>query len=79
MLLNIKKVIILNKYWDFINIFLVNLIIELLKKIDIKYYFINIINNKQLFYNLIYSLKLIKINNLNTNIKINLANQIIIF
>lgn len=43
------------KYFNFAIILLSNFIIKLLKYININNFFIYFIDNKQLFYNLIYS------------------------
>lgn len=48
---------ILDKYIDFIYLFLSNLIAQLLKYIKINYYIIKLINNQKLFYKIIYNLR----------------------
>ena len=64
--LNLKKVFISTRYSNFIDIFLSNFIVELLEYININNYFTKFVNNKNLFYNLIYSLKLIELKTLET-------------
>lgn len=76
-LLNIKKINILRNYSDFNNIFLSNSATKLFKQGSINNYLMNLVNNKQIFYSLIYSLELIKLATLKTYIKINLANGFI--
>lgn len=47
------------KYLDFINVFFLKFTFELFKYIRINSYIIKLINNPQLFYKVIYSLKFI--------------------
>lgn len=49
------------KYSDFSNIFSANSVIELLEYNKVNNHPINLFNNKQLFYSLIYRLRLIKL------------------
>lgn len=77
MLLDIKKVTISFKYADYTNIFSIDCAAELPKYTGINDYSINLIDNKQPPYSLIYSLKLIKIEILKTYIKTNLVNSFI--
>ena len=65
------------KYLNFTNIFLFNFRAKLSKNTNMNNYLINQINNKQLFYSLIYSLGLVKLEILKTYIKSNLANKFI--
>ena len=67
-----KKVIILTKYLNFIDIFSKQLAKKLPKYFSIKKYTINLKEDKQLLYMLIYSFILIKLEILKIYIKINL-------
>lgn len=60
---------VLPKYLDYANIFLFNYIIELFENISINEYAIKLIKDKQLLYESIYSLKLVKPEILKTYIK----------
>lgn len=72
-----KKVTILNKYSNFINVFLEQKALELLEITDLNQHFIKLEKNKQLLYKLIYNLGLIKLKSLKTYIKTNFANSFI--
>lgn len=63
------------KILNFGNFFLFKSVIELEKYICINNYFFNIKNSNQLFYNLIYILKLVEIKSFKTYIRTNLANN----
>lgn len=76
-LLEIEKVTIPFKYIDYTNIFLLDFAVELPKHTSINNYFIDVIDDKQLFYTLIYSLELIKLKMLKNYIETNLANGFI--
>ena len=69
--------IILAKYFNYSNIFLVNNIVKFLKYTIIIYYTIKLEKNKQSFFSLIYYLKLVKLEILKTYIEINLTNNFI--
>ena len=71
--------IILIKYLNYHNIFLIKDVIKFLKLIKINNYAIELKKNKQSFFNLIYNLNLIKQKMLKTYIKIGLANNFISF
>ena len=73
----IKKVTILAKYIDFVNVFSKKLAIKLSKYLYINKYAINPEKDKQLIYKLIYSLELIKLESFKTYFKTNLANSFI--
>lgn len=75
--MNIKKVIIFFKYINYVNVFLLNSAVKLFDYISINNYPINLINNKQSFYRLIYSLKSLQFKILKTYIKTQLANGFI--
>lgn len=76
-LLIIKKVSILAKYIDYIDVFSKKLAMKLFKCLNISKYTINLEFDKQLLYRLIYSLKLVEFKNFKIYIKINLANNFI--
>lgn len=61
---------VLDKYFDYVNVFSFNLVIELLENISINKYTINIKKDKQSLYRLIYSLGLVKLEILKTYIEI---------
>lgn len=72
-----KKVIILTKYLDFINIFLKKLAKVLLKQTNINKYTIDLVDNKEPLYPPIYNLSLVKFKNIEIYIKTYLANNFI--
>lgn len=74
-----KKVINPANYLDFINIFLKKLAVKLSKLSLIKKHLINLELDKQLSYNLIYNLRLVKFKILKIYIEINLVNGFIYF
>lgn len=76
-LLITKKVAILEEYSDFINVFLKKLAIKLFNRFNISKHIINPKSSKQLPYEQIYSLKLIKLTIFKTYIKVNLSNKFI--
>lgn len=76
-MLVVKNITISIKYLDFIDIFSKKLTTELFKKLEINKYMINLESDKQLFYELIYSLKSIELEIFKTYIKNNLANDFI--
>ena len=63
-----NKTRILTKYFDFSNIFFLDSALELSKYTRINNHSINLLNNKQLFYSLIYSLGLVELETLKTYI-----------
>lgn len=65
------------KYTDFVNVFSLDLAAKLSKYTEINDYAINLIDNKQLPYNPIFSLESIKLKIIKTYIEINLANSFI--
>lgn len=73
----IKKVIILAKYLNYIKVILKKLVAKLFKYFNINKYIINLELGKYLFYELIYSLKLVKSNIFKIYININLINNFI--
>lgn len=73
----IEKVIILDKYSDFANIFLEQQFQVLPKQTELNQYTIKLQNGKQLFYRSIYSLKLMELETLKISIKTNLGNSFI--
>lgn len=77
LLLIIKKVILLDKYSNYANLFLKDSVVELLKQINLNKYSINLIKVKKPLYGPINSLKLVKLETLKSYIKINLANGFI--
>ena len=78
-LLKIKKafITILTKYFDYTNVFLSKFAIEFSKYISINNYIIKLKKYKQLSYNPIYNLKLVKLEILIIYVKINLVNSFI--
>lgn len=73
-----KKIIILVKYSDFANVFFNKLAIKLPKRIAIgNKHLINLKLDKQPFYGLIYSLRLVELEPSKKFIKINLVNNFI--
>lgn len=64
------------KNFDYSNIFSAKNAVKLLKHSEINNHVIKLEENKQPFFKLIYSLKLIELKTLKTCIKINLANNI---
>ena len=70
---------ILAKYFDYSNVFLVKNIAKLAEYIKINDYTIELKKDKQLSFKLIYSLGLVKLETLKTYIKTNLANSFIWF
>lgn len=78
-LLKVKKALITvsTKYLDFINVFSKKLAIVLLKHIKINTYSIDLEENKQPLYRYIYSLGLVELKTLKTNIGTNLGNSFI--
>lgn len=62
----------MTKYLDYLDVFLFDLIMELHKNTGINKYVIKLIKDKQLFYKPIYSLRLIKLENLKTYIETHL-------
>lgn len=77
--MSLKKIFksILAKYLDFVDIFLEELAMKLLKYLCITKYTIDLEVDNQLLYKLIYSLELVKLKILKTYIKTNLANSFI--
>ena len=61
------------KYFDFSNVFSLDLAAELLEHTRINDHFINLLYDKQSFYDPIYSLGLVELEMLKTYIKANLA------
>lgn len=61
----IIRVKIFGKYFDFCNVFLLGSTIELLVYIGINNHSINLFDNKQLFYSLIYSLESMQLKTFN--------------
>lgn len=76
-LLMAEKVFVLAIYLSFINLFLKKLVVEFFNSFDINEHLINLKLNKELLYGSIYSLGLVKLKTLKTNIKINLVNGFI--
>ena len=66
-----------SKYTNFVDIFLPKLVVEFLKYMKINNHTIELVNNWQLLYGLIYSLGLVELEILKTYIKNNLANSFI--
>lgn len=75
--LDTKKVIVPPEYLNYANIFLEASGAELLKYTGINNHPINLVDNKQLPYGLIYSLRLVELKTLKTYIETNLANGVI--
>lgn len=73
----VKKLVILSKYSDYINIFLKNSTVELLKHSNISKHFINPELGKEPPYKPIHSLKPVELKTVKTYIKANLANGLI--
>ena len=73
-LLKAKKVTILSKYADYTDVFSPDSASELPKHTSINDHFINLIDDKQPPYGLIYSLEAMKLKTLKTYIETNLAN-----
>ena len=65
------------KYYNFSNFFSLYSTVELLEYTKIDNHFINLLNDKQLLYGLIQSLKLVKLKILKIYIKTNLARSFI--
>lgn len=65
------------KYFDFSDIFSLDLTSELSKHIRINNHFIKLITGQQLPYRAIYSLELVEMETLKDYVKINLANRFI--
>lgn len=76
-LLVTKKVSILVKYLDFVNLFLKKLVAKLFKYSEINKYSINLELDQQILDELIYSLEPIELEILKIYIKTNLANDLI--
>lgn len=70
------KITILTEYLDYTNIFLPKFMIKL-RKYNNNYYIIKLEKNKQSYYDLIYSMRLIELETLKTHIKINFTNSFI--
>lgn len=65
------------KYFDFLKIYSSDSLVELLEYIRINDHIINLLNDKQLFYGLIYSIELVELQILKIYIKTNLASDFI--
>lgn len=76
-LLLAKKVIVPEKYLDFLNVFSKKLIVELFEYFNINKYAINLESYKKPPYRLIYSLGLVELETLKTYIETNLINSFI--
>lgn len=76
-LLDVKKVIISSEYTNYINVFSPDSMAKLPKYTGINNHSIDFIGNKQLLYNLIYSLRLVELEMLKIYIKINRTNGFI--
>ena len=76
-LLVIKEVKILTKYSDFLDVFLKEKVLILLKTTELNQCAIKLQKDQQSLYRLIYSLGLVKLKTLKSYIKINLANGFI--
>ena len=76
-MLVIKKMLILIKYLDFSDFFLEEKASILPETTNLKQHIIKLQKDQQLFYKLIYSLNLVKLETLKTYIKINLINGFI--
>ena len=68
---------VLAKYFNYCNVFLIKNIAKLSKYIKINNYIIKLKEDKQPFFNLIYSLELVELETLKTHIKTNLINNFI--
>lgn len=75
--LDTKKVIVLPEYSNYANVFLKASAIELSKHTGINDYPINLVDDKEPPYGLIYSLKPVYLETLKTYIETNLANNFI--
>lgn len=73
----IEKIIILNKYSDFTNIFSKQKALELPKIINLNQYAVELKKDKQQFYKLIHRLKPVKLKSFKTYIEINLISSFI--
>ena len=73
----LSKFLILIKYFNYSNIFLVKNIAKFLKYIKIMNFIIKLKKSNQLFFDPIYSLKLLKLKILKIYIKINFINNFI--
>lgn len=76
-LLFIKKFLILNKYFDFVNIFLKKSTTKLLKYLKINKYTINLKRNKKLANKFFDSFEFIELKTFKIYIKTNLTNNLI--
>ena len=74
-----KKITTLTEYINFACVFLRQMAKVLLEQININKYTIKLVDNKQLSYKLIYSLKPVEVKTLKTYIEIILANSFIYF
>lgn len=68
---------LLTKYSNFSDLFSSDSVAELLEHTRIKDHSINMLDNKQLLYSLIYGLKLVELEKLKTYIKANIASNFI--
>lgn len=68
---------IFTEYFNFLDIFFLGYIVMLLEHTRINNYFINLFNNKQLFYSLIDKLKLIELKTFKIYIEANLVSSFI--
>ena len=68
---------VLSKYVNFTDVYSKNLIVKLSEYTKINDHIINLIKSKQPFYELIFTLRSMKLENLKTYIKTNLANSFI--
>ena len=75
--LDVEEVTIPAKYLDYTNVFFSNPAIKLPKHTSINNHFINLIDDKQLLYRQIYSLRSVKLESLKTYIETNLVNSFI--
>lgn len=75
--MDIKTITIFPKYADYTNIFLPDSATKLPKHTDINNDPINLVDNKQPFFSLIYNLGSVELEMLKTSIKINLASGFI--
>lgn len=76
-LMEIEEIIIPPKYADYTDVFSPDSAVELLKQIGIKNHPINLVDNKQPLFSLIYSLGPVDLETLKTYIETNLANGFI--
>lgn len=74
---NKASISILSQYIDFVDIFLLYVVVKLSKYIKINNYIIKLIENKQLSYRLIYTIELVILETLKTYIKTNFNNYCI--